>query len=101
MTQYMSNKHYKKPGQWHAYLAIAWYSLRAQTRNPATFFFGFIFPLVFISIFGLIGGSTPKINVGVPDGNGNTPIVRMLSKQPYFTVSKDSRDNLEKKIRQG
>ncbi len=92
---------FKHPGQWHAYLAIAWYSLRAQTRNPATFFFGFIFPLVFISIFGLIGGSTQKLSVGVETQDSNKKIIAVLKKQPYLTFQIDTKPMLEKQLIQG
>ena len=86
------NKEYKKPKQFRAYLALAWYALKAQTRNPATFAFGFIFPIVFISIFGLIGGSDPKITLGIPNDQTNQqhplqecPHHRMKSRAAYQT----------------
>ena len=63
----MAEKNLKRPGQLKAYLALTWYSFRAQTRNPATFFFGFVFPIVFISIFGLISNSPPKTVIGIPN----------------------------------
>ena len=97
----MSNT-FKKPGQWRAFLALAYYSLRAQTRNPATFFFGFIFPVVFISIFGLIGSGTQKINVGVTDtSDQNTPVVMALKKQEFLKLETGPRLDLEAKVKQG
>ena len=96
------SKSHKHPGQWHAYLAIAWYSLRAQTRNPATFFFGFIFPLVFISIFGLIGGGSQKITVGIPQQTNNQHIIAILQKQPFISISEEhDKTALEKLLVQG
>ncbi len=96
------NTNFRKPGQHKAFWAIAWYSLRAQTRNPATFFFGFVFPIVFISIFGLIGNSSPKIQVGLNSRvNDNNPIVSVLEKQPSLSIQKDSETNLQKKLIQG
>ncbi|HVZ59025.1 MAG TPA: ABC transporter permease [Patescibacteria group bacterium] len=97
------SKNYKKPGQYRAYLWLTYSSLRAQTRNPATFFFGFIFPIVFISIFGVIGGGTSKVTVGIPnDADQNNPVVQTLQKQSaYITVQKDSEVNLEKNLKQG
>jgi len=50
MEKLTMNKSFKKPRQWKAYLTMVKYFFLAQTRNPATFAFGFIFPIVFISI---------------------------------------------------
>lgn len=93
----------KKPGQWKAYVALTFYSLRAQTRNPATFFFGFIFPLVFISIFGLIGGGTPKIGIGVPNNSDqNNPVIAALKNQMSFvTLEKSDEATLLTHLKQG
>ncbi len=100
MTKIMS-KTYRKPGQWKAYLAIAWYAFRAQTRNPATFAFGFIFPIVFISIFGLIGGSTEKVTLGIPEGSQQNVITQTLSHLNFVMLQHDSETNLEKRLQQG
>lgn len=94
---------FKKPGQLRAFLALAFYAFRAQTRNPATFFFGFIFPIVFISIFGLISGTDQKISIGIPDNSSlNNPVVVGLEKQSsYVTLDKGEGSDLEKKLKQG
>jgi ABC-2 type transport system permease protein len=96
------NKTYKKPSQFRAFVAIAWFALKAQTRNPATFAFGFIFPIVFISVFGLIGTSTPKLSVGIPyTTNTANPVIETIQNQPIITVQRGSEDELEKKLAQG
>lgn len=96
------NKQYKKPGQWRAYLAMAWYSFRAQTRNPATFAFGFIFPIVFISIFGVIGGGATKVELGIPQiSNQQNPVVQTLKKLDFVTIKQDSEDSLRQQLKQG
>lgn len=93
---------YRNPNQLRAYIALAWYSFRAQTRNPATFAFGFIFPVVFISIFGLIGGSGQTINLGIPkNSNADNPIVQTVSKQSFIKITRDDQRSLESKLRQG
>lgn len=98
----MKNSNFKKPGQWRAFLALAYYSLRAQTRNPATFFFGFIFPIVFISIFGLIGNSTQKIQLGITNTSAEqSPVVQVLKKQNYLSLQKGDKGELETKVKQG
>ena len=82
------SKQFRKPGQWKAYLWLTYSSLRAQTRNPATFFFGFIFPIVFISIFGVIGGGTPKVTIGIPSNiDQNNPIVQVLKNSQAISRS--------------
>lgn len=95
------SKTYKKPGQWRAYLMIAWYAFRAQTRNPATFAFGFIFPVVFISIFGLIGGNPTKMTIGIPDTEQPNIITQTLNKLEFVTLQKDSQEKMEKLLQQG
>jgi len=96
------NNTYKKPGQMKAYLALAWYSFRAQTRNPATFFFGFIFPIVFISIFGLIGNNEPQILVGIPtDSEPENQISATLKKQSFIKIVDGDIASLKDKLTQG
>lgn len=97
----MKNTNFKKPGQWKAYLAITWYAFRAQTRNPATFAFGFIFPIVFISIFGLIGGSGSKLNVGIPNGTPENQLVKTIANQKFLKIERSDSDLLNKKLKQG
>jgi ABC-2 type transport system permease protein len=91
----------RKPGQFRAFLAIAWYAFRAQTRNPATFFFGFIFPIAFISIFGLIGNNQQKIASGLVNEAGNNSMVQTLEKQPYLTINKGTLYELQKQLARG
>lgn len=97
------NRRYKKPQQLRAYLSLAWYSFRAQTRNPATFAFGFIFPVVFISIFGLIGNSNTKLTIGIPNSTDPAnPVISVLEKQSAFvTVDKEDPQTLQTKLMQG
>ncbi len=96
----MKNKS-KKPSQLRAYLAITWYAFRAQTRNPATFAFGFIFPIVFISIFGLIGGSGQTLTVGIPKEIPDNQFVKVIEKQSFIKVEKSDEDSLNTKLKQG
>ena len=97
----MKNK-YKKPRQFRAYIVLAWYSFRAMTRNPATFAFGFIFPIVFIGIFGLIGNSNVSSTVGIPKGsNEQNPITKTIEKQSFIKVQKDTESNLAIQLQQG
>lgn len=96
------NKKLRKPGQWKAFLALAWYAFKAQTRNPATFLFSFLFPVAFISVFGLIGNTQPKINVGVPPQSDKENVVfQTLKQQSYITITNDSEENLQRQLTQG
>lgn len=95
-------KQFRKPRQFPAYLMLAWYAFKAQTRNPATFAFGFIFPIVFISIFGVIGNSQQKFTVGIPIGTSlNNPVVAVLQKQSYIIIKSETKSILEEQLKQG
>ncbi len=95
-------KQYRKPKQIRAFFTMMKYFFLAQTRNPATFAFGFLFPIVFISIFGLIGNTTLKLTVGFPIGsNTNNPIVQAIQKQSFIKIDQEDEATLENKLRQG
>src|SRR5689334_13337138 len=93
---------YKKPNQLRAFLTLTRYFFLAQRRNPATFAFGFIFPVVFISIFGLIGNGAQKLTVGVPgDTNVTNPIVASMAKQSFVKLDQEDESVLEAKLKTG
>jgi ABC-2 type transport system permease protein len=95
-------KHYKKPNQIRAFFVMMKYFFLAQTRNPATFAFGFIFPIVFISIFGLIGNGTQKIAVGIPNNTDQqNPVIAIVKQQSFVTVTNDNQAELLEKLKQG
>lgn len=97
----MKNNRYK-PSQLRAFLTITWMSFRAQTRNKSTFFFGFLFPLVFISIFGLIGNTTSQVTVGIPQhSDQNNVIIQTLRKQNFLKIENDTLESLNQKLTQG
>src|SRR5216683_2880211 len=95
-------KQYRKPKQIRAYFTMMKYFFLAQTRNPATFAFGFIFPVVFISIFGLIGNSPLKLTVGVPgEINRSNPVISAIAKQSFVKIDQEDNQVLENKLKQG
>jgi ABC-2 type transport system permease protein len=100
MNQKKQNATLRRPGQLKAFFAIAWYAFRAQTRNPATFFFGFVFPIVFISIFGLLGNNPQKIQVGIT-GDTNNPVVETLKKQVFLEFKQGTMNELETQVING
>ncbi len=78
------------------------YFFLAQTRNPATFAFGFLFPVVFISIFGLIGNSTQSLTIGLPTGsNLNNPVIQTIKQQKFVKTQIAPEAQLENSIKQG
>ena len=57
---FMTNKY----SQFKAMMALAKFSLKAIFRSPSAVIFSFIFPLIFILVFGFIGGSGPVVKIG-------------------------------------
>ena len=96
-------KQYRKPKQLRAFFTMAKYFFLAQTRNPATFAFGFLFPVIFISIFGLIGNSSTKLTLGIPQGsNQSNPIITTIKQQNELVkIDQEPEAALEQKLRQG
>src|SRR5579872_1636645 len=93
---------YKKLHQARAFFVMMKYFFLAQTRNAATFAFGFLFPVVFISIFGLIGNSTQTLTIGLPSNtNFNNPIIRTIKQQKFVTTQVEPESQLENDMKQG
>lgn len=91
----------KLPNQVRPFFAIALYSLIALFRNRATVFFGFAFPLIFISVFGLLGSNGTSITIGVPDGRGSGPIYQALSHIEAVSIKTGSEKDLKEQLSQG
>lgn len=95
-------KQYRSPHQLRAFFVMTKYFFLAQTRNAATFAFGFLFPVVFISIFGLIGNAPQTLIIGMPTGtNFNNPIIKTLKDQKYVTTQIAPESQLELEMKQG
>lgn len=81
---------------------MSWYTLKATIRNPATLAFSVIFPIVFIGIFGLIGGSGQSLTLGVPTAsNRDNPIVETLKGLSFVKIEEAGKEKLEEELRQG
>ena len=66
-----------------AMLAITRASLRSIFRNPSTVVFSFAFPLLFIIVFGFMGGGKVSVKIGVAPGADTTSqIYKMVSSRP-------------------
>jgi ABC-2 type transport system permease protein len=69
----------KKYSQWQAMFAITKASLRSITRSPSAVVFTLAFPLIFIVVFGFIGGGGFSVDVAVKNGSDkNNPIYQAL-----------------------
>src|SRR5438876_12425738 len=68
-----------KYSQWQAMFAITSASLRSITRSPSAVVFTLAFPLIFIVVFGFIGGGAFSVDVAVKNGSDkDNPIYQAL-----------------------
>lgn len=91
----------KAPNQFRPFLAIAYYSLRALFRNRATVFFGFAFPLIFIGAFGLFGGNSQAITIGILENQQSGAVYEALANIKPVDTQEGSREELVDKLSQG
>src|SRR3990170_7925411 len=91
----------KSPNQIRPLLAIAYYGLRAQLRNRATVFFGFVFPLMFIFAFGFFGPSGVSISIGIPENGQSTAIYSDISKIEGVSIQKGNIADLKRELQAG
>jgi ABC-2 type transport system permease protein len=71
----------RPPRQTRAFVSLTRASILGQVRNFSTLVFGFLFPLAFISVFGLFNNIGPtKVNLGIADGTDTTsPVYQALA----------------------
>src|SRR5919112_5920948 len=88
--------------QLRAMLAITKASLHAILRSPSAVIFSFAFPLIFILVFGFIGGSG-KVSFRISvDKNSDTlnPVYTGLKSVPGITIinknNEETKEDLEK-----
>lgn len=91
----------KNPSQVRAFFALTYYAFRASIRNKSTLFFSLFFPVVFIVALGMIGGSGISIKFGVPDGQGQNPIVPIMKKIPSVKIESGTETFLENQLNKG
>ena len=85
--------------QLRAMLAIAKGSFKAILRNPSAVAFSFGFPLVFILVFGFIGGGPPSVDIalarrgdtayGVVKGLLRNPMIRLTDETDTAKIRED------------
>ncbi len=95
----------KKYSQATAMLAITQASLKAIFRSPSAVVFSFIFPFIFILVFGFIGNSGGKQHYRVAIENGidtTNDIYRALKNTAGLTLkSYGNKDSLEDDLQKG
>jgi ABC-2 type transport system permease protein len=81
----------KKANNVRAWLTLARFSFMAGLRNPSSVFFGFLFPLIFISIFGLLGQNQGTYDlVTRPDSTNTGAVYEALTKIESINLITDS-----------
>ncbi|MGZ5242726.1 MAG: ABC transporter permease [Bacteroidia bacterium] len=76
--------------QLRAMMAITKASLRAMLRSPSSIVFTIAFPLIFIIVFGFIGGGGMKIDVTAhPDIDIQNPLFRAIANNPSVKLTLD------------
>lgn len=86
-----------------ATLAIARASFRSIIRSPSAVVFSLAFPLIFITVFANIGGSSVKVDVGVAKTcDTANPIYQILKKTSVVNlVTNQSAGDMEKNLSKG
>ena len=90
--------------QMRAMRAIAKASLRALMKSPSSIFFSIAFPLLFIMIFGFMGGSGPSITIAFDknsDTSSSNPVIAGLRQVPNIKVSKLPPAEVEENLSKG
>ncbi|GAB4144749.1 MAG: hypothetical protein OHK0017_03580 [Patescibacteria group bacterium] len=82
---------------------LGWYFILASLRNPSAIFFGFAFPLIFVSIFSLIGQNGASYNVGVLSSSIKSgPVWEAVQKIDVLKLKTDiSDDELKQQLSKG
>jgi ABC-2 type transport system permease protein len=79
-----------KYNQFRAMLAITKGSFKAIIRNPSAVAFSFGFPLIFILVFGFIGGGAPTVSIALAHQRDSSAVViRGLLKNPMIRMTEE------------
>ncbi|HMO33191.1 MAG TPA: ABC transporter permease [Lacibacter sp.] len=90
--------------QGRAMLAITRASLRAIFRSPSAVIFSFGFPLIFILVFGFIGGGSPVVRIGFAPGSdtsASNPVYRQLLQYKTIKVVEKPEAELQSDLQKG
>lgn len=86
-----------------ATLALAKASFRSITRSPSAVIFTLAFPLIFIVVFGFLGGGGTKIEVAIsPQSDMQNPVIAALEKSSVIRlVRNETQENIDKALEKG
>jgi ABC-2 type transport system permease protein len=90
-----------RPNQRRALVALSVYPLIAMTRNVATVAFGFLFPLVFLVVFGLIGERSASLRLGITPGDTRLPLYSSLAQVPGLDFVEADEHELDRRLQTG
>jgi len=94
----------EKPySQFRAMLAITKGSLKAVFRSPSAVIFSFVFPLIFILVFGFIGGGNRlSVRVAVdPQSDTTNAVYQQLKYIPGFNIIRKNEKEIEQDLEKG
>ncbi|MBL0340325.1 MAG: ABC transporter permease [Bacteroidetes bacterium] len=84
----------KKYKQLYAMLAISKASFRSITRSPSAVVFTLLFPLIFILVFGFLGGNSLNLDLGIHStSEKNNPVYRQLKAIQGIQLMEANSDN--------
>ncbi|MBB6500413.1 ABC transporter permease [Pedobacter cryoconitis] len=86
-----------------ATLALAKASFRSITRSPSAVVFTLAFPLIFILVFGFLGGGGVKLDLAVsPASDLHNPVIIALEHIPVINLIKDkSTTDIQQRLEKG
>jgi ABC-2 type transport system permease protein len=85
-----------------SFAALTKASLLGQVRNFSTLFFGFLFPIVFIAIFGFLGNAATKVTLGVAPGTDTqSPVYQALTHISAVTLQQGDQATLDTQLKKG
>ena len=93
----------KPYSNFNATLAVAKASFRSILRSPSAVIFTLLFPLIFILVFGFIGGGGLTVDVGVAKGSDvNNPVYKALQATGVIhLVTDESAEQMKKDLAKG
>ncbi len=99
----MTDKPMTKYSNTRATLAIAKASFRSIIRSPSAVVFSLLFPLIFILVFGFIGGGGISVDVGVAKGTDTlSPVYQALKNVKVVHLITDMSDaDMAKSLQKG
>ena len=93
----------KPYNQFRALLSITKASLRSIFRSPSAVVFSFVFPFIFITVFGFIGGGSFSTHVGLAESSDTTSqLYTMMAARPELTfITEESDSSLNAMLEKG